>query len=218
MKLSSDTIAVLKNFTQINQNLQFKAGNVIKTKSRASEIFATAKIDTEFPQDFAIYELGRFIQVLGLFEDPDLEFTENAVHIKDKRNKVTYMFADPSLISAADYDKEITFPDTLAEFQLKQDDLAKLQKAAGVLGQQNITIVGKGGDLSIMVHDKKNSSSDKFVLSMGETTVDFEVDLNLKTLQFIPGDYNVTVTEKVVCKFDNINEDISYLVAGTITQ
>lgn len=218
MKLSPETIAVLKNFAAINQNLQFKSGNVIKTKSRTSEIFATATIEEEFPQDFAIYEMGRFISVLSLFADPELKFTKTSVEIKDQRNSVTYMYADSSLISGADYDKEIKFPKTLAEFQLKQDDLAKLQKAASVLGQQNITIVGAGGELSVVVHDKKNSSSDKFVLTMGTTDVDFEVDLNLKTLTFIPGDYDVTVTEKVVCRFTNTAADIEYLVAGTVTK
>lgn len=218
MKLSPATIAVLKNFAAINQNLQFKAGNVIKTKSRASEIFATATIEEEFPQDFAIYEMGRFISVLSLFAEPELEFTKSAVVIKDQRNSVTYMYADSSLIAGADYEKEIKFPKTLAEFQLKQEDLAKLQKAASVLGQQNITIVGANGELSVVAHDKKNSSSDKFVLVMGTTDVDFEVDLNLKTLTFIPGDYDVIVTEKVVCKFTNAETDIEYLVAGTVTK
>ena len=39
MKLSENTVNVLKNFSGINQSLQFKAGNVLKTISPLKTIF-----------------------------------------------------------------------------------------------------------------------------------------------------------------------------------
>ena len=39
MKLSDDTINVLKNFSGINQSLQFKAGNTLRTISPLKTIF-----------------------------------------------------------------------------------------------------------------------------------------------------------------------------------
>jgi hypothetical protein len=33
MKLSEGTVAILKNFSTVNQSLQFKAGNTLKTIS-----------------------------------------------------------------------------------------------------------------------------------------------------------------------------------------
>ena len=105
MKLSQETMTILKNYAAINQSIQFKAGSVVKTKSGGADVYASAVIKEEFPCDFAIYELGRFLNVMSLFQDPELTFSEdNAVVIGDGSNSVRYVFADPSLISAANYD------------------------------------------------------------------------------------------------------------------
>lgn len=218
MKLSNETREVLKNFATINQNLQFKAGNVIKTKSGSSNVFGEVTVEEEFPRDFAIYEMGRFLSAISLFNDPDLEFNDTFVRITDGRNSLDYLYADPTLISGANYDKPIKMPKTIAEFELSQDSLAKLQKAAAVLSAPNISIQSKDGSLTITVHDSKNSSSDKYSLDIGTADVDdFIVDLKLETLRFIPGNYEVTVTEKVVVKFKNVDTDLAYLVAGEIS-
>mgnify|MGYP005606579899 CR=1 FL=1 len=39
MKLSQDTMAILKNFSTINHSIQLKAGNVIKTKGPAGDVW-----------------------------------------------------------------------------------------------------------------------------------------------------------------------------------
>jgi hypothetical protein len=219
MKLSQDTVAILKNFSTINHTIFIKAGNVVKTKSGAADVFGTAEIAETFPVDFAIYELSRFLNAMSLFTDPDLEFSEDsAVTITDGKNSIRYVFADPSLISGANYDKEIKLPPVIASFELKQEQLAKMQKAAAVLGNPTVTIFAKNGSLVVSTHDKKNSSSDKFSLNIGTTDApDFKVDLKLETLRMINGDYTVDVTEKVVCKFTHTTSNLSYLVAGEVT-
>ena len=219
MKISTETVNILKNFAAINQNLQFQPGNVIKTRTRSSEVFAAATVSETFPKAFAIYELGRFLSILGLFSDPDLEFGDTSVKISDGRNSVTYVYADPSLINAAQYDKEIKLPPVVATFDLKQDDIARLQKAASVLGNPTVSIMAKGGRLEVTAHDKKNPSCDKYSLDIGTTDADdFSVDLSLDTLKFIPGDYSVEVTERIVCKFTNKNTALEYMVAGIVTR
>lgn len=219
MKLSQETVGILKNFAVINQNLQFQPGNVIKTRTRSSEVFAAAIVAEDFPKAFAIYELGRFLSILGLFSDPDLEFGDTSVKISDGRNSVNYVYADPSLINAAQYDKEIKLPPVVATFDLKQDDISRLQKAASVLGNPTISITAKSGKLEVIAHDKKNPSCDKYSLDIGATDADdFTVDLSLETLKFIPGDYVVDVTERIVCKFTNKNANLEYMVAGIVTR
>lgn len=219
MKLSNETLAVLKNFAGINQNLLFKAGNVIKTKSESSNVFGEVTIKEEFPQDFAVYEMGRFLSALSLFEQPELQFKDTFVRITDGKNSLDYLYADPSLIVSANYDKPLKMPNIIATIDLTQDSLAKLQKAASVLGAPTITIDAKDGKLTVKVHDSKNPSSDKFSLDIGQTEADdFTVDLKLETLRFIPGDYTVDVTEKVVVRFTNTAQELVYLVAGEITK
>ena len=74
MKLSSETISVLKNFATINQNLIIKSGSVVNTMSAMKNIYGKAKVKEVFPQEFAIYDLNEFLAILSLFDIPDLDF------------------------------------------------------------------------------------------------------------------------------------------------
>jgi hypothetical protein len=54
MKLSSETLAVLKNFVGINASIEFKTGNKLATISTTKTVLAKATIKDEIPQDFCI--------------------------------------------------------------------------------------------------------------------------------------------------------------------
>lgn len=219
MKLSQETVAVLKNFSGINQNLLFQPGNVIKTLTRSAELFGEATVTEEFPVAFAIYEMGRFLSVLQLFTDPDLEFGDTSVKISDGRTSVNYVYADQSLINGANYEKEFKLPPIVATFDLRHDDLVKIQKAASVLGNPTVSISAASGKLSITSHDKKNASCDKYTLDLGPIDADdFTVELALDTLRFIPGDYSIEVPERLACRFTHKTQSVKYLVACTISR
>ena len=84
MKLSTNTIQVLKNFASINQNLVIKEGNTITTMSAMKNIVAKADVEETFPQEVAIYDLNEFLASLSLFTNPILDFAENHVMIEKK--------------------------------------------------------------------------------------------------------------------------------------
>ena len=48
MNLSSDTLSLLKNFSEINQGILVKPGNTIKTISNMKNILAEAQISETF--------------------------------------------------------------------------------------------------------------------------------------------------------------------------
>ena len=74
MNLSEKTFNLLKNFSTINQSILFKKGNTLRTMSVMKNILAEADIEEEIPQDFAIYDLVRFLNGISLFEEPELDF------------------------------------------------------------------------------------------------------------------------------------------------
>ena len=74
MKLSDNTLTILKNFAGINNSILVKEGNRLRTISVAKNILAEADITEEFPRDFAIYDLNQFLNGLSLHQDPDLDF------------------------------------------------------------------------------------------------------------------------------------------------
>ena len=101
MKLSNDTLNVLKNFASINQGIMFKKGKTIKTVSGGKNVLAEATISEEIPTDFGVYDLNNFLSVLSLHkEEPVLEFESNNVLISGLkgRSKIKYRFCAPHMI------------------------------------------------------------------------------------------------------------------------
>ena len=72
MQLSSDTINVLKNFSDINQNILVKSGKTLTTISTMKNILAEAEISDSMPQEFAIYDLPEFLRTIDMFSKPSL--------------------------------------------------------------------------------------------------------------------------------------------------
>ena len=64
MKLSDNSLTVLKNFAGINNSILVKQGTSLRTISVAKNILAEAEITEEFPRDFAIYDLNKFLNGL----------------------------------------------------------------------------------------------------------------------------------------------------------
>ena len=72
MNLTSDTVAILKNFSDINQNILVKPGNKLQTISTLKNILAEADISEKFESEFAIYDLPEFLRAVDLCVDLSL--------------------------------------------------------------------------------------------------------------------------------------------------
>ena len=112
MKLSEQTISILKNFSNINSGLFFQTGKQIKTVAPSKAILAHANIAEEIPVEFGIYDLNRLLGVLSLIEQPDIEFGDKQLVLKDatrssRGQKQTY--CDASLVVRPP-DKEVALP------------------------------------------------------------------------------------------------------------
>ena len=84
MKISTKTLDVLKNFSEINQSKLIKKGKKLKTVSTLKNILAHADVEENFPQDFAIYQLNEFIGVLSTMGNPDLTFHDKYVMLSQE--------------------------------------------------------------------------------------------------------------------------------------
>jgi hypothetical protein len=209
MKLSDQTVALLKNFSGINQNIQFKAGNKIETISAQKNILVSAEIPETFPSDFAIYDLNKMLGVMSLFQDPDLEIGDKTMKIG---GKVDYMFADPAMIVSPP-EKELAFPEAEVSFTLSKGDFSQVIKAASVLGLPHVCIEGKDSMMSIVATDVNNSSSDEFKTELGETSNTFNMVFKIENLKLFSGDYNVEITSKGISKFVHNSTPLQYFIA-----
>jgi len=90
MRLSKETYNILKNFAAINSNILIKPGNILKTVSAGKNIFAEAKVVEDFDVPVPIWDLNKFLGVVSMFNNPDLEFHDTHVVITNGRSSVTY--------------------------------------------------------------------------------------------------------------------------------
>ena len=214
MNLSSDTVAVLKNFSDINQNILVKPGNKVQTISTMKNILAEAEISEKFDSEFAIYDLPEFLRAVELFQKPSLNFNGGSnVQIADNNSKqsIKYFFADKSVIVAPT--KNITMPDKEVTFTLKKDDFAKLQKGVTTLNLPDVAVKGDGKSITLVATDKKNKSSNDYSISVGETGKTFTAYFKAENFKMVSDDYDVAISKQKISHFVNRNKPIQYWIA-----
>lgn len=195
MKLTPDTIEVLKNFSTINQSIIFKTGNIQRTISPQKNIFAEATLTEDFPVECAIYELPRFLSALALFTDPELEFGEQSVDItsNNNTNTIRYFYANASLIVAPP-SKSLEIEEEVDKFTIDQDTLSKLNKSSLVLGNPDFVIERSDKVRTIKSTNVKNKSANVFtVTNTIKKGTPYSVVLSNDNLKIIPGNYEIIV-------------------------
>jgi len=213
MKLSDNTLVILKNFAGINNSILVKEGNKLRTISVAKNILAEADITEDFPREFAIYDLNQFLNGLGLHQDPDLDFSEQSyLSIKEGKRRVKYFYADPNVIISPP-DKEIQLPSSDVCFQLDSTSLEKLVKAAAVYQLPDLSAIGEAGVVKLVVRDKKNDTSNEYAIVVGETDDVFTFNFKVENIKIIPGAYDVVVSSKLLSQFTNKKFNLSYWIA-----
>ena len=213
MKLSDNTISILKNFASINQSILVKQGSKLRTISVMQNILAEADVGEDFPKDFAIYDLNQFLNGISLHQDPDLDFSNDShLIIREGKRRVKYFFADPEVIVSPP-EKNIELPTQDVCFQLEHSQLDKLLKAAAVYQLPDLSAVGENGVVKLVVRDKKNDTSNEFQVVVGETDAEFTFNFKVENIKIIPGTYNVVISQKCISKFTNEKYNLDYFIA-----
>ncbi len=213
MKLSDKTLSVLKNFSSINQSILFKQGSKLRTISVMKNILAEATVSEDLPKDFGIYDLNQFLNGLGLYQSPELDFQNDGyVVIKEGKSRSKYFFADPTVIITPP-DKAINLPSEDVCFEVSTEQLDKLLKAAAVYQLPDISAVGESGVVKLVVRDKKNETSNDFAVVVGETDTNFVFNFKVENIKVLPGTYEVVVSQKLLSRFTSKNHDLVYYIA-----
>ena len=217
MKLSKHTLSMLKNFSDINMSIEIKEGNILRTVSVQKNILAQAELEDSFPQDFAIYELNRFLGAVSLFDDPELEFNAKSVNIGTTKHSADYVYCDPSMIVTPP-ENNITFPDPEVKFTLSQNALSQIMKASNVLGTPEIAIEGDAGIINIKALDVNNDSTDTFKVVLDEKSGNtFRFVFKTENMKMIPGNYDVEISSKGISHFTLQGQKLQYWIATEST-
>ena len=215
MKLSNNTISVLKNYASINQNLVIKEGKELTTMSAMKNIIARADVEEEFTQEVAIYDLNEFLSCLSLFQSPNLEFDSTFVTITEENNPKTslkYFYSDPSVVTTPS--KMITMPSNEVTFTLDSSTLSDITKAAAVISSADLVLENSSGTPSLTVKDKKNDTANSYstgVDTKGEGN--FSFFFKVENLKLMDGKYTVEVSSKNISHMKNESTPIEYWIA-----
>ena len=197
MKLSEQTISVLKNFSSINQNILVKHAAELRTMSTMKNILGEAIISESFPRDFGIYDLNEFLGVLTLVKDPELEFdNDNYLTVNSGRSKIKYFYSDPSILTTPP--ETFNAPECDVNIEISEKVLDQVLKASAVMQLPDIIVRGETDNTFIEATDLKNTTSNKFTLDITNTEESvhpvFSFIFKSDNLKMIRGDYKLSAS------------------------
>lgn len=210
MQFDNNTLTILKNFASINPSILFKPGKYLSTISQTKTVFAKAKVDQEFEDTFAIYDLSKFLSTLSIFDDPELIVHDKSLEIKKDKRRINYVFADPSFIVKPP-EKEIQLPEADVEFTITSEQYQELMKVLSILSLPEIAITGDGETITVRAIDSKNPTSDNYNVEVGETDKTFNAIIRTENLKLLPGKYDVKISARGFSKWES--ETIEYFLA-----
>ncbi len=216
MKLSNETISVLKNFGSINQGILFKKGKTLKTVSSHKNILAEVDIKEDIPAEFGIYDLNNFLSVISLHkDDPSFEFDDKQVTIVGNkgRSKIKYRFTPANMIVTPP-EKALTMPDAEIKFDLTAEDFDWVLRAAGVLASPQIAIESDGKKVSIVTLDLQNDSAhtDALEIANGNGNKYKMIFKTENITKVLAGTYEVSISSKGISHFKNKNLPLQYWI------
>lgn len=213
MKLSKQTLELLKNFSSINPSIAFKTGNRMKTMSILKNIVGDAIINENFPIDFAINDLNQFQNSISLFNDPELSFNnEKYLTISEGNKTLKYYFGDISLINYPE--KDLALPSIDISFNLnKEGDLLKILKASAIQSLPDLVVTGGEGIIQLIVRDRLNPTTNEYSINVGNTDKSFEFNFKIENLKLYPGSYTVEISRSKISKFVHQDLDLTYWIA-----
>jgi len=216
MKLSNDTLTVLKNFASINQGIFFKKGKTLRTVSNQKNVMAEATITEEIPTDFGVFDLNNFLTVLSLHkDDTNLDFQDNNVLISGMkgRSKIKYRFCAPSMITVPP-EKQLAVPDPEISFELSAEDFDWIMRAANVLSTPHIIVESDGGQIFVSTLDLADDSKHTDSLQITEGNGDkYRMIFKTENFKMLSGGYDVKISSKGISHFKHKTSNIQYWVA-----
>lgn len=222
MKISQQTLEVLKNLSKINTSfLMEEEGNVLRTCTAGNGQVAFAKVPESLPK-FAIYDLNEFLPIATTFAEADFEFGEKSVKISSGKSKFNYTYCSDRLIDTRP-PKNVRMPDPDCELFIEKATFKLLLQAANSLGVENIVFKSVGDKIEAQAASAASQGiGNTFSVEVGDCPAGHKVNLpfSVKNIaKFIPGDYKVKLTAKKINEFSCIlgpEHSITYWVSPEV--
>lgn len=214
MKLSENTLAILKNYSSINPGIVLKPGKKIETINTSSTVRAEALISETIPVEFGIYDLTTFLANVSQMGGKDVEiaFDGNSIElINDSGFALRYFGAEPQLIKSPT--KEMQEYEWDVKFTIHNQHFEKIMKIAALNAFKNISFVGEDSGLYIKAFSAidGNAVSNSVRFRIGDNpNGEFESRFLTENMKYLPLDYNVSLTHLGIAKLESSDGVIQY--------
>jgi len=215
MKLSENTLDILKNFASLNQGIVIRPGNVLRTVSENKAVLAEATVEESFPNEFGIYDLHKLLSVVSSNKSsPDISFEKEYLSFTSV-GKIRIRYSDISHILAPPK-KSIELPSVDVSLDFTSEIQNWIFSTASILKAPNIVVKcnGEGEDINILAMDVKGEIVDDASVKVnGESDTAFQAVFKVENLKILPGAYKVEISSSGVSKFTNESKNVSYWIA-----
>jgi len=215
MKLSENTLDILKNFASLNQGIVIRPGNVLRTVSENKAVLAEATVEESFPNEFGIYDLHKLLSVVSSNKSsPDISFEKEYLSFTSV-GKIRIRYSDISHILAPPK-KSIELPSVDVSLDFTSEIQNWIFSTAAILKAPNIVVKcnGEGEDINILAMDVKGEIVDDASVKVnGESDTAFQAVFKVENLKILPGAYKVEISSSGVSKFTNESKNVSYWIA-----
>ena len=217
MKLSQETLTILKNFTQINKGIVFHPGN--KLYSRQEWAIADATVAETFEKEVGIYDLGQLINIIGIHNDPVLDFGDDCLHIVDANGnaETKYVYAAPGIVTGGNIPKKklMEISEEGIDFVLTEDQWATLGKALTFLSRNEIKITSDGKKVRVGTANSRNEDGSSFsvVLDADPHGISCHMVYDRTHMPLLKGSYAGKVGPKFTVFKNTSGFDLTYTIA-----
>lgn len=211
MKISAQTVGILKNFQGIDTKIVIDKGSKIRTMAKGS-MLAVATVPEVFEQTFGIYDLAGFLGCLSLFNEPELTFHGEYMTIAQGNQHIRFTFTDPRHIESPPV-WEIPMMNGVARFPLSSQDIKSLSRSSGLLKTPDFRILSENGNIVCKTCEDRNKSGNEYSVIGPETdsTFDFVYTTEMLTA-LLQTDYEVTLDSSGIASF--VSENVTYFLGG----
>lgn len=217
MKLSDNTVKVLKNFSTINQGLVVKPGKTLRTISPNKAVLAEATVNEKFPHEFGIYDLNKSLSLLSMSTENEVEVEKEFLEFTGLagRGKIRQRFTASNLILSPP-DKKVVSANPDVSFRLSLDVLNWIFSVANVLKCPNFVFKGQDQDdgMQIIATDVKGQIVDDASVNVDASFDEpFSVAIKVENLKVIPQAYDVILSSNGLSVFTSEDESLKYWIA-----
>jgi hypothetical protein len=203
--------------------LMFREGKKQRTISPTKTVFAEVQLDEDIPSSFGIYDLNNLLAVLTFDggQTPAVSYSDSNLVVKIRDNETTKFRCceEKMLVTPPNKDLDLGTPDI--EFDLSEETLSRIMKAASILSAPHIVVEGDGSVLSLTAIDTTNDSSNQYSVEVAKTDQVCRMVFRTENWKMMLGSYHVSISSKGIAKFENSSRHLKYWLAlevGSKTQ